>query len=643
MPTSTLTSLAILRVTVDRGGDYLEYLRPLVLHVLKGYGADPIKDEAVARAVEEQFGLLVPASTIQLVLKRIARRGGIVRDHGQYKLRGELEAIDLESRRLEAERRIDSVVAGLYDFSQGSPHPLESKAEAASAICAFLAEFDVTCLKAYLQRSTIPDLGNNHSREIILVSYYVRALYLRKDEQFANFVTLMQGHMLANALLCPDLEQLPESFRTVEFYFDTPLLLDLLDLEPTVKYDAARDLVNQLVRLGGSVLTFTHTRDEVVRVIRHAADRLDSVDGSDERGIILESRRRGRTRSDLMLMVEQIDEFLDDAGIEVKSTPRYREEFQIDELALKALLVEEVAHVNPRAEADDINSVRSIYVLRGRLVPTALERSRAVLVTNNTSFARAAWRYGQDVESKLAVSSVITNFTLANTAWLKRPLEFLATPRMHLLAAAYAALVPSEALLTRYMQEIERLQTSGKFSERDLQLLRSSSSAHTELMYFTLGEDAALTEETPAQTLERITAEIRAEDECRLQASEDAHQVTREKLAEGELSYRTIGENVVNRCSRKARRYSMWISLAVSVLLLVGLSSGSWISSDIGPIRWLVSAISALLLAWQGLAIVLPWDVMRANELLRRRILRRMITRETRDLKIDLTDLNLDL
>ena len=34
MSTATLTSLAILKVTVDQKGDYLDYLRPFILQVL---------------------------------------------------------------------------------------------------------------------------------------------------------------------------------------------------------------------------------------------------------------------------------------------------------------------------------------------------------------------------------------------------------------------------------------------------------------------------------------------------------------------------------------------------------------------------------------------------------------------------------
>lgn len=642
MPTSTLTSLAILRVTVDRGGDYLEYLRPFVLQALQSVDGEQVIDETIAKAVRDRFGLVIPNATIQILLKRIAKQGLIVRDHGQYQVAQDLGNLQINKKWAEAQAKINDVVRGLYEYSQDSSAPFADSDDAAAAICAFLAEFDVACLRAYLQGTAIPEAEEDHSSEVVLVSCYVRELYLQQEARFNNFVTLMQGHMLANALLCPDLDKAPQSYRNVEFYFDTPVVFELLGLESDAKNEAARELIAQLVRLGGQVLVFGHTRDEVVRVLRHVADLLESANGHEERGITLEARKRGTTRSDLLLTVENIDELLSDAGLEVKPTPRYREAYQIDEQAFEDLLKQEIQYLNPRARTDDINSVRSIYALRGRLSPTSLERSRAVLVTSNTRFANSAWQYGQAYESTTAVSSVITSFTLANTAWLKRPLESLDIPRTQLLGAAFAALRPSDSLLAKYMSEIDRLEREEAFSDRDLQLLRSSTSAHAELMYFTLGEDAAFTDETVAQTLERVTTEIKAEERSKLLQSEEAHRETQEQLSAGQTSYRAVGEKLVARSSRRARRYSLMLASLVTAILLAGLTSGTWLPNA-GSLRWLGSILSGTLLAWQMLGIFVTSDAVRFHNLIRRKLFDRFLNREAKSLNYDLESLNLEI
>ena len=137
--------------------------------------------------------------------------------------------------------------------------------------------------------------------------------------------------------------------------------------------------------------------------------------------IALEARKRGTTRSDLLLLAESIDDKLIEAGIEVKDTPRHVERFQIDEMAFEHVLEDGVSYYNPRAREYDINSVRSIYVIRGNTPAPSVEKASAIFVTSNAAFAKAAWEYGKDREASKNVSSVISDFSLANMAWLKAP------------------------------------------------------------------------------------------------------------------------------------------------------------------------------------------------------------------------------
>ena len=99
---------------------------------------------------------------------------------------------------------------------------------------------------------------------------------------------------------------------------------------------------------------------------------------------------------------------------------------------------------------------------------------------------------------------MISDFSLANVAWLKAPMGAPSIPKTQLLAMSYAALEPSGALLDRYLKEVNRLEEKGVITERDHLLLRSSHLAYDELMHLTLGEDAALTTETVKETLERV-------------------------------------------------------------------------------------------------------------------------------------------
>ena len=262
--------------------------------------------------------------------------------------------------------------------------------------------------------------------------------------------------------------------------------------------------------------------------------------------------------------------------------------FQIDETVFEQVLDDGVSYYNPRAKEYDINSVRSIYVIRANTPALSLEKARAVFVTSNTGFAKAAWEYGQQFESSQNVSSVITDFTLANMAWLKAPMGAPSVPTTQLLAFAYAALEPSSELLGKYLKEIDRLEGQGTITERDHQLLRSSPLVYPELMHSTLGEDAFLTADTVMETLERVSSEIRKEESERLTVEQKAHQETRDVLNSQQDRNQEIISKLFWRCRSRARVLAWVLSGGVAVLLAIGLLLGLGLRPAAPILSWVL-------------------------------------------------------
>jgi len=436
----------MLKVNIDQGGDYFDYLRPFILQVLCDHKPNPVTGAAVRDHIRNDFGLEIPERAVQMVLKRLSRQHPLTRDHGMYRITGDLPNPSIATEKADAERHIRAVVAGLKDFAIQTTRPVASNEEAVQAICAFLSKFNIPCLRAYLRGTAIPIIEKHDNVLIVLVSKYVLSLQETDPERFDSFLVLVKGHMLANALLCPDLQQAPRTYKAVTFYFDTPLLVRRLGLEGQAKQAAVQDLIALLRNLGARIAAFSHSRDELERVIRGASNFVDSPDGRGS--IVMEARSAGTTKSDLLVVAGQIDDKLADADIEVVPTPRYVKDFQIDENTFASVLEDEVSYLNPRAREDDINSVRSIYVLRSGNTPRNVERAKAVLVTSNSGFAQAAFEYGKGHEESREVSSVITDFSLANMAWLKAPLGAPELPMTEVIAFSYAALQPSKGCLT---------------------------------------------------------------------------------------------------------------------------------------------------------------------------------------------------
>jgi hypothetical protein len=593
MASSTLTSLAMLKVHVDQGHDYLDYLRPFILQVLVDHRINPVTDAVVRDRIRSDFGMEIPTKAIQVVLKRLSRNHPIEKADGVYQVTGELPDPRIGAEKASAERHINAILTGLREFSKTTAKPIATDDEADVAVRAFLSQFDIQCLRAYLRGTAIPDIEGHHNAHIVLVSKYVLELQKSDPERFDSFLVVVQGHMLANALLCPDLQSLPKTYHGVTFYLDTPLLVRLLGLEGGAKQDSISDLIELLISLGGNVGVFEHSRNELEGVIKGAASHIESFKG---RGaIVAEARQRGTTKSDMLMLAGQVDARLGESKVNVITTPRYVADFQIDETAFSKMLDGEIQYSNPYAKEYDNNSVRSIYVLRAHSSPQNVEKCKAVLVTCNTAFARAAFHYGDKHQESREVSTVITDFSLANMAWLKAPMGAPSIPMREVLAFSYAALQPSQAIWDKYLSEVEKLEKQKTITARDLQLLRSSQLAQEELMNLTLGEEESLSEQTITAVLDRVTGEIKREESYKLSAEKAAHTLTQERLITERNEKLRIQQRIYWRSDRAAGRIAWTFSVGVIVVLAIGVAASLGFKFENQLFQWAIPLILSVL------------------------------------------------
>jgi hypothetical protein len=634
MTLSTLTSLAMLKVHLDQGRDYLDYLRPFILQVLVDHQINPVTDAAVKDWIRSDFGMEIPVRAIQVVLKRLSRNHPIEKKDGVYQVTKALVDPRISAEKANAERHINAVLTGLREFSRTTAKPITTDEEADVAVRAFLSQFDIQCLRAYLRGTAIPDIEGHHNTHIVLVSKYVLDLQKSDPERFDSFLVVVQGHMLANALLCPDLQSLPKTYDGVTFYLDTPLLIRLLGLEGDAKKDSISDLIKLLISLGGHVGTFEHSRNELENVIKGAANHIESFKG---RGaIVAEARQRGTTKSDMLMLAGQVDARLSESKVKVIATPRYVADYQIDETAFSSTLDGELHYSNLYAKDHDINSVRSIYVLRAHSSPQNIEKCKAVLVTCNTAFARAAFQYGENHKESREVSTVITDFSLANMAWLKAPLGAPTIPMREVLAFSYAALQPSQAIWDKYLLEVEKLEKQKTITARDLQLLRSSQLAQEELMTLTLGEEESLSEQTITEVLDRVTGEIKREENDKLSEEKAAHVKTQEKLIAERNEKLLIQQRIYWRSDRTASCVAWTFSIGVVVTLAVGVAASLGFKFENQFLQWAIPSILGILFVFTLRGLIWGSAVKDLHQSLHDRCRIWLIQRESAALGIDI-------
>ncbi len=600
----------MLRVHAEHGQDYFDYLVPFVTYVLRKEKPDKVTDVQTQGFLRKEFGLAIPQHACGFVLRRLAKRRVLQREHGVYRVVGELKDYKVEERRSAARREQQAVVNNLVEHATEKHGLTWTAQEADAAILQYLSRFSVECMKAFTQGTALPEIEKVSDVNCFVVSAFVKNAHDYQPHLFEGVVSLVKGHMLANALLCSDLESLHKKFENVTFYLDTPFIMRLLKFWGNAAYHAATELLELLKRLNGKLAIFEHTVEEVDHVLLHA-ERILSNPEAVTHSMIASLRREKFTVADMALARGTLDRFFESHGIVRMLAPGYSQDFQIDERLLKGAIERETFYSTQRALENDINSIRSIFELRRCKHPHRLEDSTAVLVTNNTELAVAAYNYGRQYESGRAVSAVITDFSLANVAWLKAPLAAPDLPRLELMAECYATMEPSSKLWGSYVHEIDRLHAQGNITAEDHDLLKLSLLARDQLMNLTLGTEEALSSGTVTEILERVKAELVKEKDTELQGERRRHEETR-SIAEA-----LKGKNsaIQKRIALAGARVGLAGKWAVFLLLfgaIVGglLVASGLISSGSAKLVWLVWSFRGLAIAallW-GIADAI-WDI----------------------------------
>lgn len=517
----------MLKVNKDvRDTDYVDYLQPFVLEVLRSHRPDPVHDQTVADHLKTDFGLWVPNRGIQLVLGRLRRPGVVEKRDGVFRLAGDIPDTGMPLRQSDAKRRIDVLLNQIVDFANEEFAVSWTSDDAADVLKGYLSEFGIECLRTYLHYTALPDIPKKVPKDIRVIHTFVREAHRNSVERFDNFILVVKGNMLANALLCPDIQSLQQKFDRVTFYLDTGFLLRVLGLGSQAQNEAARDLLRLITELRGRLAVFEHTIEEVIRVSKSAEANFNKL--GTVPFIVRELRSRGQSASDIALVRSQLDRRLNEFHIQRRQAPKHIEEYQIDESILDGALEDEIGYHNPQARVHDLDCIRSVFTLRRDARPVRLEDARAVFVTTNSDLARAAYAFGKQYEHSREVSPVITDFSLANVAWLKAPLGAPDLPEREVLAACYAALEPPAELWGKYLTEVDKLKESSQITEHDHEFLRYDLLAREELMDLTRGEIDALSRETIPQILERAKAAIVAEERDKVEQLAKENQRLRE-------------------------------------------------------------------------------------------------------------------
>ena len=570
----TLISLAILKEQINNNEDYLSYFNPFVIGILKKLDlSNPVNDELISEQLYSVCGLKFPKRIVQLMLKKVSKKNGVY-TIVQEKLEKQ-ENVFAKTGTIKSQ--LSDLINNFSEFCKEKYKASLTEEDSLDAFIQFLSKFSISAIRLSISGTAFEVPKKNKDVNLIYVSQYILTIFKTDSKRFEEFEVLLKGNMIANSIVSDTLIDTPQTFKNVVFYLDTPIIVELYGLDGSILEESATELLNLVTKIGGKFAVFEHTKQETSSLIYRAAEQYDVRESRLNNKILENLLETGLSKSDLQLKAEKLSEFLTSKGIKTEEDPDIKTEYCIDEEALSKLMDERVGVYREKVKRQDIRSVQNIYQLRKNKPSNRLEECGAVFVTNNPHLASAIHAYGRIMSDENNVSAVITDFSLANMAWLKAPLGACDLQKIELLSMAYLSLQPSNELLQKYLSEIEKMQKDKSLSDSDYFLLTCQLN-NSELVAYTMGNEDALTKETVMSLLERIKTEIRDEESQKLAEEESKHKetknelsVTRKELDESKTELSKITQKIVWNSKHWANSVISFLKGFMICLVIIGL------------------------------------------------------------------------
>lgn len=599
MTNPAILGLAFIKVNWDQlGQDYIENFVPLVAECLRRSSATVVSLPDLQGAIQETFGLKLPLNSINVILKRAAKRKYVELKKGVFYVNKETcETLNVRTAQERVNAIHSSVTNKLKTYISIKFKQEWTIEQAEKTIHDFLRDNSVSLIFSFAENSSFLDRSTHSSKTAYFVGSFLEDLKSTDPSSLKDFEVLVQGNLLVNALYLPEPGRVSKRFQRTKVYLDTSIIIFACGYAGEARAAPCLELIALLTDYGARLSCFSGTVDEVRRILDACASRIQRRDLKDSYGPSMEYFiESGKTASDIELMSVRLTQKLKEMEISVDEKPDYENAYQINEAALEAALDKAINYQRSKAKVHDVDCISSIARLRRGLESFQLEKVKAIFVTPNSLLARATRAFFQSESSYGAVALCLTDYALGNILWLKNPTKAPNLPWKRIIADAYAAVQPTEQLWKQYLIEIAKLNESGEVTPDQYYILRHSLVSKVALMDLTKGEEQSFSNGTVQEVLEIAIQNIQSETRQELQAEQNKLRAVNAELEEfrsKEFARQQRLREIANRVARYIRKG--FNSLVIVAVLVPLFYTFPWTHSLLPPNGWLFSIFLGLL------------------------------------------------
>jgi hypothetical protein len=193
----------------------------------------------------------------------------------------------------------------------------------------------------------------------------------------------------------------------------------------------------------------------------------------------------------------------------------------------------------------DIRVISGIYRLRNYSFPKSLAQAMAIFMTPNAGLAKAIHLYELErIENgQPIINPCVTDTFLGSLIWVQHPARIVSSSSKRILAQCYAAIQPSDQLVSKYLEYIERLKQNNSLNSEEYASAITYAVALDILQNHTLGDPDMLgekdAEDVARETLYRIRDEARKseiDERMRREEAENQHNMICDHISARALS-----------------------------------------------------------------------------------------------------------
>ena len=623
MSTNPLVAFAILSVNWDEHGkSYTHNYIPFIASCLERTISESTDEDQLRSAIESDFGINLPSPVLRTILRRAAKEGLVERKNRQIIPNADkITAYNFESKRTQVTRDCEILIDRFIQFlDDDNKSPAIIRPDAEHILFDFIADRSLPILRASVHRSPLDLQDLPKTRYAYPTARFIVDMYENDKHVFEQIDRVVKGSILASAIYLPDFESLNRRIQDLTIYLDTPYLIELIGLTHAPAVDAAQELFELLKTLGARLACFEHTLLETQGVLRSSANQLRSLlsrpNQSNSNAPLVEHCIDARvTSSDLDVRAELLPDELADLGVRVHETPEYSEALSVDEERMQSVLQTSVRYRNENTRYRDVQSLTAVYRIRRGRKKRQLEEAAAIFVTPNDNLVRASREFFNESPQGDLVPICALDSELATVAWLKKPAISPDLPRKQLIADCYAASYPSDDLWTKYLDEIDRLESQDAFADEMYYALRYSVEARRLLMDITAGETATVNPQTIGRVLDGVKATLTAEITVKLQAEIQMREETEEELerVRGQLANQEDPELVAGKafaqlCRRRSDSVGRLVVRGLSWMLVALIVAATLTGALLKSSDWLAVLLSSVV--GGSLSLLAAWNVL---------------------------------